>query len=174
METGPEPPWRDLTILFLLIFLFPSPLLFSHQVLSNSLRLHGLRHTTLICPPLSPRVYTNSCPLNQWCHLTISPSATRFSAFNLSQHQDLFQWVSSYHQVAKVLKFQLTSNLPMNIQDWFPLNLLVGSPCSPRNSEEFSSITIQKHQFWDFPGGLVAKTLCSQCRGPGFDLLLGN
>ena len=40
-------------------------------------------------------------------------------AFNLSQPQGLFQWVSSSHQVAKVLEFQL----PMNIQDWFPLGL---------------------------------------------------
>ena len=37
-------------------------------------------------------------------HLLLSPSS---SAFNLSQHQGLFQWVSSSHQVAKVLEFQL-------------------------------------------------------------------
>ena len=49
-------------------------------------------------------------------HPLLSPSP---SAFNLSQHQGLFQWVSSSHQVAKVLEVQL----PMNIQDWFPLGL---------------------------------------------------
>ena len=42
-------------------------------------------------------------------------------AFNLPQHQDLFQWVSSSHQVAKVLVSASASVLPMNIQDWFPL-----------------------------------------------------
>ena len=45
-------------------------------------------------------------------------------AFNLSQHQGLFQLVGSSHQVAKVLEFQLQQSvLPMNIQDWFPLGL---------------------------------------------------
>ena len=42
-------------------------------------------------------------------------------AFNLSQHQDLFQWVSSSHQVAKVSVSASATVLPMNIQDWFPL-----------------------------------------------------
>ena len=50
----------------------------------------------------------------------LSPSPT----FSLSQHEGLFQWVSSLHQVAKVLGvLALASVLPMNIQDWFPLGL---------------------------------------------------
>ena len=53
-------------------------------------------------------------------HLLSSPSPP---AFNLSQHQGHFKWVSSSHQVAKVLEFQLQHVLPMNIQDWFPLGL---------------------------------------------------
>ena len=45
-------------------------------------------------------------------------------AFNLSQHQGFFSWVSPSHQVAKVLELQLQQSvLPMNIQDWFPLGL---------------------------------------------------
>ena len=52
-------------------------------------------------------------------HPLLSPSPP---AFNLSQHQGLFQWVSSLNQVAKVLRVSAsTSALPMNIQDWFPL-----------------------------------------------------
>ena len=48
------------------------------------------------------------CPLSWWCHPTISSSATPFSpALNLSQHQDLFQWVCSSQQVAKILELQL-------------------------------------------------------------------
>ena len=75
--------------------------------MSNSLWPHGLWHTRLLCPPLSPGVCSNSHPLSQWCSLTISSSATLFLfAFNLSQHQGLFQWVSSSHQVAKVLELQ--------------------------------------------------------------------
>ena len=44
-------------------------------------------------------------------------------AFNLPWHQGLFQWVSSSHQVAKVLELQLQLHHPINIQDWFPLGL---------------------------------------------------
>ena len=49
-------------------------LLFSHSVLSDSLRPHGLQYTRLFCPSLSPRVCSNSCPLSWWCHPIISPS----------------------------------------------------------------------------------------------------
>ena len=50
-------------------------------------------------------VYSNSCPLSRWYHPTISSSVVLFSSgFNLSQHQGLFEWVSSSHQV---LAFQL-------------------------------------------------------------------
>ena len=59
------------------------------------------------CPSPTPGVYPNSCPLSRWCHPTISSSIISFSSFNLSQHQGLFQGVSSSHQVAKVLEFQL-------------------------------------------------------------------
>ena len=53
-------------------------------------------------------VCLNSCPLGQWCRPAISSSViASLPAFNLSQHQGLFQWVSSSHQVAKVLEFQL-------------------------------------------------------------------
>ena len=59
--------------------------------------------------------------------------------FKLSQHQDLFKWVSSSHQVAKVLEFQLQ----YQSFQWTPRtdllqNGLVGSPCSPRDSQESS------------------------------------
>ena len=43
-------------------------LLFSRSVVSNSLQPHGLQHARLPCPSLSPRVYSNSCPLSRWCH----------------------------------------------------------------------------------------------------------
>ena len=54
-------------------------LLFSCQVVSESLWPHGLRHTRLLCPPVSPRVCSNSCLWNQSCCLTISSSATVLS-----------------------------------------------------------------------------------------------
>jgi len=46
------------------------------------------------------------CSMSQWCHPTIPFSIISFPAFNLSEYQGLFKWVSSSHQVAKVLKFQ--------------------------------------------------------------------
>ena len=57
---------------------------------------------------LSYGAYSNSCPLSRWCHPTISPSVVPSPpTFNLSQHQGLFEWVSSSYQVAKILEFQL-------------------------------------------------------------------
>ena len=82
-------------------------LLFSHSVVSHSLRPHGLQHNRLPCPSPSPGACSNSCPLSQWCHPTISSSVAPSPAFNLSQDQGLFQWVKSSHQVVKVLEFQL-------------------------------------------------------------------
>ena len=48
---------------------------FSRSVVSNCLQPHGLQHTRLPCPSPSPGICSNSCPLSQWCHPTISPSA---------------------------------------------------------------------------------------------------
>ena len=78
---------------------------FRRSVMSNSLQLHGPQHARPPCPSPTPRVCSNSWPSSRWCHPTISLSSVVPSppAFNLSQHQGLFQWVSSSHQVAKVL-----------------------------------------------------------------------
>ena len=53
---------------------------FSRSVMSNSLRPHGLWHTRPPCPSWTPRVCSNSCPLNQWCHPAISSSVVPFSS----------------------------------------------------------------------------------------------
>ena len=53
--------------------------LFSYSVVSNSLWPHGLQHTRLPCPSLSPVICSNSWPLSLWCHSTISSSAALFS-----------------------------------------------------------------------------------------------
>ena len=54
-------------------------LLLSHQAVFSSLQPHGLQPASLPCPSLSPWVGSDSCPLNQWCHPTISSSVTPFS-----------------------------------------------------------------------------------------------
>ena len=71
-------------------------------------------------------------------HLILSSPS--HPAFNLSQHQGLFQWVNFSHQVAKLLVSASALVLPKNIQDWFPLTLTGGSPCSPRDAQESSPI----------------------------------
>ena len=80
----------------------------SRSVVSDSLWRHGLQHSRPPCPTPAPGVYPNSCSLSQWSHPSNSSSVVPFShALNRSQHQGLFKWVSSSHQVAKVLEFQL-------------------------------------------------------------------
>ena len=61
-------PGNNFHVAFYLLFLF------SHKVMSDSLRPHGLQHMRLLCPLLFPRVCSNSCPLSQWCYLIISSS----------------------------------------------------------------------------------------------------
>ena len=53
---------------------------FSRSVMSNSLQPHGLQHAWPPCPSATPGVYSNSCPLSRWCHLTISSSIVPFSS----------------------------------------------------------------------------------------------
>ena len=86
-----------------------------------------------------------------WVSDTIQPSHSLSLpfplAFNLSQHQGLVKWVSFFHQVAKVLEFQLQHQfLPMNIQDWFPSGwtswISLQSKWLPR---VFSNTTVQKY-----------------------------
>ena len=81
---------------------------FSRPVMSNSLRPHESQHARPPCPSPTLRVYSNSCPSSWWCHPAISCAVSPFSPTrNPSQHQRLFQWVSSSNEVAKVLEFQL-------------------------------------------------------------------
>ena len=70
-------PWLFLFYLCIYIQLL---LLFSHSVVSNCLRPHGLQHARLPYPSPSPRACSNSCPLSWWCHPTISSSVIPFSS----------------------------------------------------------------------------------------------
>ena len=98
---------------------------FSHSVVSNSLRPHGLQHARPPCPSPTPGVYSNSCPLNWWCYPTISSSVIPFSScFQSFPESGAFprsQFFTSGGQSTGVSA--LASILPMNIQDWFPLGL---------------------------------------------------
>jgi len=82
------------------------------------------------CPSPTPGVPPNSCALSWWCHPAISSSVIPFSSCpNPSQHQSLFQWVNSLHEVAKVLEFQLQHQsfqwTPRTDLFFFNLNLFI-------------------------------------------------
>ena len=82
-----------------------------HSVVSDSLRPHELQHARPPCPSPTPGVHSNLGPSSRWCHPAISSSVVPFSStFNLSQHQGLFQRVSSLHQVVKGLESQAASS----------------------------------------------------------------
>ena len=73
-----------------------------------TLRPRESQHTRPSCPSPTPGVYPNSCPPSQWCHPTISSSVIPSSSCPQSlPASGSFKWVSSLHQVAKVLEFQL-------------------------------------------------------------------
>ena len=105
-----------------------------------TLQPHESQHARPPCPSPTPGVYSNSCPLSQWCHPAISSSVIPFSScpqslpasgsFPTSQ---LFTWGGQ-----SIVVSASTSVLPMNTQDWSPLDGLLRSPCSPRDSQESS------------------------------------
>jgi len=111
--------WTWKTLLSLLL------LLFSHQLVSDSLQPHRLQHTKLPCPSPSPGVCSNSCPLSQWCHPTISSCVVPFSSclqsFPASGSFQMSQFFSSGGQ--SIGASASAPAFPINIQGWFPLRL---------------------------------------------------
>ena len=108
---------------------------------------HELQHARLPCPSLSPEVYSNSCPLSQWCHPTISSSVALFSypQFFPGSWSFPMSWlfVSGGQSIG-------TSVLASAFPIWFPLGLtdLIFFK-SEGLSRVFSSTTIWKHQFFN-------------------------
>ena len=92
---------------------------FSHSVVSNSLQPHGLQDARLPCPLPTPGACSNSCPLNQWCHPTISSFVVPFSSclqsFPTSGSFPVSQFFTSCGQnigaSAKTLRQGPTSNV---------------------------------------------------------------
>ena len=129
----------------------PAYLFFSHQVMSDSLRPYGLLHARLPCPLLFPRVCLNSCPLSQWCYLTILSTVTLFSfclqSFPASGSLPVSQLVASGGRSTGALASALV--LPVSIQGWFPLGLTgVISMLSKGLSRVFLSTIVRKHHFF--------------------------
>ena len=95
---------------------------FSDSVMSNSLQPHGRQHIRLSCPSPTPGACSNSCPLSQWCHPTISSSVIPFSShlqsFLASGSFPMSQFSSGGQSIGVSAS---ASVLTMSIQDWFPL-----------------------------------------------------
>ena len=112
----------------------------SRSVVCDSLWPYGLQHARPPCPSPTPGVHSNSRPLSRWCHPTISSSVIPFSSrlqpFPASGSFQISQFFASGGQTIGVSAS--ASILPMNIQDWFPLDGLVGSPCNARDPQESS------------------------------------
>ena len=131
---------------FLLLFRILS--WFSLSVVSNSLWPSYVQLNRLPCPLSSPRACSNSCPLNQWCHPTISSSVTPFSSclqsLPVSGSFPMSQFFASGGQ--SIGTSALASFLWMSIQGWFPLGLTGLILPSKGLSRVFSRTTVRKHQ----------------------------
>ena len=114
--------------------------LFSYPVMSDTLRPHGLQHTILPCPSLSPRVCSDWCPLSKWCHPTSSSFVTHFSSclqsFPASGSFPMSRFFTLGIQCIGVSAS--ASVLPMNIQGWFPPGLTGFISLLSRDSQESS------------------------------------
>ena len=124
---------------------------FSRSVVSDSLQPHESQHARPPCPSPGPGVYSNSCPSSRWCHPAISSSVVPFSScpqslpasesFTISQ---LFAWGGQSTGVSAS-----ASVLPMNTQDWSPLEWTGWISLQSKGfSRLFSNTTVQKHQFF--------------------------
>ena len=123
----------------------------SHSVMSDPLWPHGLQHARPPCPSSTPGVYSNSCPLSQWCHPTISSSVVPFSSclqsFPASGSFPVSQVFTSGGQ--SIGASASASVPPMNTQDWSALWWIGWIALQSKGlSRVFSNTTLQKHQFF--------------------------
>ena len=125
-------------------------MLFSHSFMSNSLQPHGLQHGRLPCPSPSPGACSKSLPLCQWCHQTVSSSVIPFS-YHLQSFPASGSFLMSQLFPSGGQSYGASvSVLPMNIQDWFLLELTgLISLKSKRLSTVFFNTTVQKLQFFE-------------------------
>ena len=127
--------------------------------MSDSLRPHGLQHARVPCPSLSPWICSNSCPLSEWCHPTISspiaPFSSSLQSFPASGSFPMSQLFASGSQSTGASAS--ASVLPMNIQGWFNLGWTgLISVMANRLSRVFSNTMVQKHQFGTQPSTLTS------------------
>ena len=117
--------------------------------LCPTLQPHGRWHTRLPCPSPTPRAYSNSCPMSQWCYPTILSSVIPFclQSFPASGSFLMSQFFASGDQSIGISAS--ASVLSMYIQGWFSLRLTdLISLLSEELWRVFSNTTVQKHQFF--------------------------
>ena len=130
---------------------YVQPVQFSRSVVSNSLRPHEPQHTRLPCPSPTTGVHSNSCPSSPWCHPAISSSVVPFSScpqsLPASESFPMSQLFTSGGQSIGVST--LASVLPMNTQDWSPLEWAGWISLQSKGlSRVCSNTTVQKYQFF--------------------------
>ena len=125
-------------------------LLFSPSLVSDSLHPHGLQHTRLSCPSLSPGVSSDSCPLSRWCHPAISSFVAPLSCLQSFPASGYFQISQCFSLGGQNIGVSASASvLPMNIQDWFLLGCTGWISLQSKGlSRVFSNTTVQKHQFF--------------------------
>ena len=119
--------------------------------MSDSLPPHGVQHIRLPYPSLSPRVCSNSCPLSQWCHPTVSSSVIPFSSCLQSfLAPGSFPMNQLFTSDGQSIGASVSSSvLPMNIQGWLPLGLTGWISLKSKGlSRVCSSTTIGKHKLF--------------------------
>ena len=137
--------------------------LFSHSVVSNSLRQHELQHVRHPCPVPSPRACLNSCPSSWCCHPTISSSVVPFFCLQLFAASGSFPMSQFFTSGSHSIRASVSvSVLPMNIQDWFPLGWTGWISLQSKGlSRVFSNTTVQKHQFFGAQSSLWSNSIWS-------------
>ena len=133
-------------------------LLFSHSVMSDSLQPHGLQHTRLSCPSPSPRACSNSCPLSQWFHPTISSSVFPFSSC-LQSFPALESFLTGWLLTSDGQSFGASDSapvLPMNVQDLGLTSLI--SLQYEGLSRVFSNTTVLEYQHFSTQPSLWSKS----------------
>ena len=156
---------------------------FSCSVTSDSLQLHGLQHARPPCPSPTPGVYSNSCPLSQWCHSTISSSVIPFSSclqsFPAPGSFQMSQFFTSGGQSIGVSAS--ASVLPLYIQDLFPLGWIGWiSLHFPRDFQEsfptpqFKSINFSVLSFLHSPTLTSIHDYWKNCSFDYMDLFFGK
>ena len=132
------------------MFHYTDYLFFSHWVISNSLRPHGVQCTRPPCLLPSPRVFPSSCALSQWCYPTVSSGHPLLLLPSLFSSISIFSSESVVHiRWSKYWSFSFSISPSLSNQGWFPLGLTgLISVLFKGLSRIFSRTTVQKHQFF--------------------------